>query len=911
MAAGCGLVFVSGIVFDSMIKQGLLSMPGLQALYLVALASTCFVLCGAGLAQWSPTATLGQKLIHRVTQTRRNWETDTLRSFAEVGIWLGVIWGTFQKSGGGVGGIILSLICSTVAGCLLATTGDLLTEPLRKLAQRRHQGSEAHLKDNDAEFQSETCLTPGSVMLLGLYGQGSIMKIYNHSHDVVVACLLASTAGLVLLTVSKIIQFWRPMRHAGYTMQRRITNTLENWQKHPVRSAIESTFWCGIVIGTYEYFGDVPFALQVATFAGIVICLSSEVFMPEQFLDSEGREELRDQPAIAPACIFAYGMLALLVTIFSQARHWIAAVLLSTIAGIAFTVVGLLCLRWAPTARAGAVINGRVIDSAKNWAEYPLRSFVEASLWLLATWASFAATHSVFVATGAGAMTGIIAVLGNNELGWGVEDALATSPAAKLSADLVAKAQDADAATDAPGVDAPAEKAVSGSFSSKKGTHFTWAEVAKHNTPEDIWLVIEGNVYDVSGWTLHHPGGSIINKFAGVDATDQFAAFHMPRVAKRLPRFLIGSISPAEAKEQEGLRPPSAATLEYRELRQKLWREGYFEPRTSFYVGKAMVWSGLILASAALVFFMPTEYFWLRTVGAGFLMGLGWQQAAFMAHDSAHYGVIRPTSGGGFNWLSWLNGCVFFGVSISMWNEEHSCHHAITLRPQEDPQFNYLPMWLISMKELDVPGTRVDFFTKFLVSIQHFTFLPLVVLIGRFNFYIISTLFAFKRLLLGPTSFARICGFADVCGLTLFWLWYGSIVCCLEGWQARLAFVLTSHWVCGILHVQLLVSHLMTETFTAEEERAEQFFSFQLKTTRNIDTEWYDRWFHGGLEYQIEHHLFPQLPRHNLQAIQPFVQDICERHGVPYESLAFSTALVHIMRDFRRLALAIVSLEMG
>jgi len=293
------------------------------------------------------------------------------------------------------------------------------------------------------------------------------------------------------------------------------------------------------------------------------------------------------------------------------------------------------------------------------------------------------------------------------------------------------------------------------------------------------------------------------------------------------------------------------------------------------------------------------------------LLGLGWQQSAFMAHDSAHYGVSKPSSGGGFNWLAWMNGCVAFGVSVSMWNEEHSMHHAITLRPQEDPQFNYLPIWLISMKELDVPGTRLDCVTRFLVSVQHFTFLPIVVLVGRFNFYIISTIFAIKRLLLGPTVFNRICGLADLVGMGLFWLWHCTLVLTFESWPQRLAFVLTSHWVCGILHVQLLVSHLMTETFTEEEERAEQFFSFQLKTTRNMDVDWYDRWFHGGLEYQIEHHLFPQLPRHNLQSVQPFVKDICHRHGIPYESQSFSAALANIMMDFRRLALAIVTLEMG
>jgi fatty acid desaturase len=50
-------------------------------------------------------------------------------------------------------------------------------------------------------------------------------------------------------------------------------------------------------------------------------------------------------------------------------------------------------------------------------------------------------------------------------------------------------------------------------------------------------------------------------------------------------------------------------------------------------------------------------------------------------------------------------------------------------------------------------------------------------------------------------------------------------------------------------------------TLATVQEEAEQFFGLQLKTTRNIDTAWWDGWYHGGLQYQIEHHLFPQLPR--------------------------------------------------
>lgn len=934
ICAATGVTGVSGLVLQVGDKLGFLHFSAFTALTLVLLASTAFVVCGAVLAQWTPTARLGKKLIHRVMYTRSNWETDTLRSFCEVGIWLSVIWATFQKSGGGAGGLVMALVCSTIAGCLLAIMGDALTEPLRALESYHRDANSARSCNQTDLKANQMCITSGSLMMIILYGHGAIQLIYEYCQYISIACMLASLAGLCLLLMSRLIQFWTPMRHAGITLSARITDTANNWRKYPVRSAIESTFWLGIVIGTYELKGNVLSALQVGTVSGIVICLSSELFWHRESAEDKDSD---GQPILAPLCIFVYGVFGVLVTIFAQAEDWCTAGVLSTIAGVAFTGAGQLCLKWHPTHRAGMVINGRVLNSAKNWNEYPVRSFLEVSLWLVGTWGSYANTGSVIFSTGAGCVTGIAAVLANHHLGWGVssqstdasDGQALQSPEGDVSANIAQSKicskggeQGADVSSGVKAGSAAGQGEVTpaafarGSAAARQQT-FTWGEVATHSTQGDTWVVIDRRVYDVSDWAPSHPGGSIIYKFAGVDATDQFAAFHMPRVAKRLPKFLIGKIEDStpccdsnDSAEQLARVVPSPATLDYRALREKLWNEGYFEAEDSYYYGRAGVCAGLLMTSIMGVLVLPSTCFWLQCVGAGALMGLGWQQIAFLAHDAAHYGIHKPVSGGGMNYLAWVLASVSFGISVSMWNEEHAVHHAITLRPREDPQFNYLPLWLISMKELDVPGTSLDRVTQLLISIQHFTFLPLVVLIGRFNFYLISIAFAVKRVVMGPTNFARFCGVMDLIGMAIFWTWYVALVTQLDGTWSRCVFVLVSHWVCGVLHIQLLLSHLFTETFTADEERKEQFFAFQMKTTRNIDAaSWYENLFHGGLEFQIEHHLFPQLPRHNLHRVKPFVQDICKRHGIAYQSASGSEVFIEVMRNFRHLAKAILECE--
>eukprot|EP01094_Clydonella_sp_ATCC50884_P000040 TRINITY_DN1002_c0_g2_i3.p2 TRINITY_DN1002_c0_g2~~TRINITY_DN1002_c0_g2_i3.p2 ORF type:complete len:342 (-),score=138.71 TRINITY_DN1002_c0_g2_i3:96-1070(-) len=60
---------------------------------------------------------------------------------------------------------------------------------------------------------------------------------------------------------------------------------------------------------------------------------------------------------------------------------------------------------------------------------------------------------------------------------------------------------------------------------------FTAEEVAKHNTENDAWLIVEGKVFDVTNFLREHPGGKrILLKEAGKDATEKFRSFHAPSV---------------------------------------------------------------------------------------------------------------------------------------------------------------------------------------------------------------------------------------------------------------------------------------------------------------------------------------------------------------------------------------------
>lgn len=172
--------------------------------------------------------------------------------------------------------------------------------------------------------------------------------------------------------------------------------------------------------------------------------------------------------------------------------------------------------------------------------------------------------------------------------------------------------------------------------------------------------------------------------------------------------------------------------------------------------------------------------------------------------------------------------------------------------------------------------------------------------VARYNLYIQSWIHIFSgKSRMPAVEAASLFGFA---------VWVSALVSCLPSTGEKVAFVVLSHAVAGILNIQITLSHFCMEVYHGspynhDKGIEDQWVWTQLRTTLAlVCPPWLD-WFHGGLQFQDVHHLLPRVPRHNLRALRPRIQAICRENGCDVSpEVGFVEANVMTMKLVRECA---------
>eukprot|EP00794_Sanderia_malayensis_P020146 gene20146-22119_t len=424
-------------------------------------------------------------------------------------------------------------------------------------------------------------------------------------------------------------------------------------------------------------------------------------------------------------------------------------------------------------------------------------------------------------------------------------------------------------------------------------------DVEEHNKDGDLWLIVDYSVYNVSNWASKHPGGyQLIRCMAGKDCSDVFKTFHDEKILRTiLPAFRIGILDDAPKQPHLG-KTEIAKDLE--KIRESLKKEGAYEPDYFFYLKKG-VFNILLLFSALVLVKYSSGY--LSIISAGVLVGLFWQQMAFIGHDIGHHSVTQKTKYDDF--FGVIIGNFLTGISIGWWKDSHNFHHVVTNSYNYDPDIQHLPVFAVSKKFFKAfysmyhqKEFKFDWFAKLCVRNQHYLFYP-VMAVARLNLYLQSFIYIlFKKKDLKGAIFELAC-------CAFFWLWYLTVCSTCSTWSERIVFFAVSHAVAGLIHVQICLSHFSMEVFDGlpqDNYAADGYVKAQFEATMDIDCWPIMDFFHGGLQFQTEHHLFPRAGRNHLRKVQKRVKEFCKKNQIPYYEKSFFQANIEVLKKLKETA---------
>ena len=326
-----------------------------------------------------------------------------------------------------------------------------------------------------------------------------------------------------------------------------------------------------------------------------------------------------------------------------------------------------------------------------------------------------------------------------------------------------------------------------------------------------------------------------------------------------------------------------AIVEKYRLLHERIKAEGLYDCN---YAAYAVEVTRYTIFFALMLLFLQWKWY----VASAFFLGCFWHQLVFTAHDAGHMGITHNFQADTV--IGIIIADFLGGLSLGWWKRNHNVHHIVTNSPEHDPDIEHMPFFAISHRFL--AGLRSTYYehvmhydaaARFFIALQHRLYY-VVLLFGRFNLYRLSWLYllAGQGPRKGVAAWHR---WLEIAGQIFFWTWfgYGVVYKSIDSGWDRFVFVMVSHFVTTPVHVQITLSHFAMST--ADLGVDESFPQKMLRTTMDVDCPpWLD-FFHGGLQFQAVHHLFPRIPRHNLRKTQGLVQEFCDDVGIPYALYGF------------------------
>ncbi len=269
----------------------------------------------------------------------------------------------------------------------------------------------------------------------------------------------------------------------------------------------------------------------------------------------------------------------------------------------------------------------------------------------------------------------------------------------------------------------------------------------------------------------------------------------------------------------------------------------------------------MLLIVVAIIFALTSAKSWNPYL-LGLFMTIIFTRAVFVSHDILHLQYFRNKSLS-FK-LSYPFSAIILSNSSSWWDYKHNInHHTYCNIIQKDEDIRALDGTFTNDKHR---GNK-----PFLKKYKHIVFWGALAFMYP-AFIAQSYKFVIKKKLWGELAL-----------MLLHWpIIWGSIFYSL-GFVAALKVMLTLYFTLSIwLAFGFITNHLGCEAFEEEEGSKLSWMELQMRGSRSLSGGAFIHWFYGGLNTQIEHHLFPKAPRFNLLKVQKITKEYAKKHNIFY-----------------------------
>jgi fatty acid desaturase len=312
---------------------------------------------------------------------------------------------------------------------------------------------------------------------------------------------------------------------------------------------------------------------------------------------------------------------------------------------------------------------------------------------------------------------------------------------------------------------------------------------------------------------------------------------------------------------------------DYALLKRRVRAAGLLEKQPWYYA--LCISANLGMLGICLLLLLVVRNPWLLALDA-IALGLVTAQLGFQLHDAGHKQMFERNSLNDL--VGYLTGNGLLGVSYGWWVDKHNRHHASPNDVDDDPDINNLAIAYTRAQALERRGPL-----RWLAAYQAFAFFPMLCLLAV-SMHISGIVFLiFARMRRRELEVVLLLVHAALYFGLLFWL--------LGPWSALL--VIAVHKASAGIYMASVFAPNHKGMPQIDGSIRLDFLRKQVLTARNVRSGAATDLWYGSLNYQIEHHLFPAMPRNRIRAAHRIVLEFCGEVGVPY----YETSMVQSYRE--------------